>query len=66
MYRCQLECAVTGFTKSGVITVTSNHSVCAVQAVYDVTSTSMKTPEFVMEEMERVLSDMSIEYKKKK
>jgi hypothetical protein len=36
-----------------------------VKGVYDVTSTSMKSPEFVISEIERVLSEMGIEFKKK-
>ena len=38
----------------------------SLQGVYDVTSTSMKSPDYVLSEIERVLSDMSIEYKRKK
>ncbi|CAI8029344.1 Maternal embryonic leucine zipper kinase [Geodia barretti] len=36
-----------------------------IKGVYDVTSTSMKSPDYVLSEIERVLSDMSIEYKRK-
>ena len=36
------------------------------QGVYDVTSTSMKAPECVVSEVERVLSEMGIEFKRKK
>jgi maternal embryonic leucine zipper kinase len=36
-----------------------------IKAVYDVTSTSMKSPDFVLGEIERVLSEMAIDYKRK-